>query len=51
MDKLLNLLCSGTPQAGSDIGSEADGLPSEISDSTGNVEDATPDMKVIESPG
>lgn len=36
----------GTPQAGSDIGSEGDGVPSEISDSTANVEDTSPDIKV-----
>ncbi|XP_078481741.1 uncharacterized protein LOC100180644 [Ciona intestinalis] len=35
----------GTPQAGSDIESEADGIPSEISDSTGNVDDGSPDVK------
>nr|CAB3262585.1 uncharacterized protein LOC100180644 [Phallusia mammillata] len=35
----------GTPQAGSDIGSEGDGVPSEISDSSANVEDASPDIK------
>ncbi|CAK8683988.1 unnamed protein product [Clavelina lepadiformis] len=35
----------GTPQAGSEIESEADGIPSEMSDSTGNVEDTSPDIK------
>lgn len=39
-------LSTGSPAQGSDMGSDADGIPSEMTESSGNAEEMTPDLPV-----